>query len=205
MLTECDDEGRCLWLPKRLCGALYPHDEDVTPAMLKVWADECASRDMAVIYETDAGPVYAVRNWSKHQKISHPTPSRLNAPPKSSGKSPEKFQKAPESLRPEREREREVEQGEKKPPDGGAEVPKFEDPKSLIWKTGVSLLTSSSGCSEEAARRFLGQFAKREVKLAEVIGYLAANPKVEPKAYIVAALTKKSGAQEFAEEVNAGF
>lgn len=83
---------------------------------------------------------------------------------------------------------------EKKPPDGGS--PAKDDPKDLIWKTGVALLTKA-GNSAPSARTFLGQFAKNgaETKLAEVIGYLAANPKVEPKAYIVAAMTRKQAGE----------
>lgn len=62
------------------------------------------------------------------------------------------------------------------------------DPKSMIWNIGVGLL-KKFGTSEAQSRSFLGKFAGvDESKLAEVIGYLAANPKIEPKAYIVAAM-----------------
>lgn len=87
--TECDDEGRLLWLPKRIAGALYPYDDDVTPAKVEGWAKECAKRGMVVIHETKAGTVLQVCNWQKHQKISHPLKSKLDAAPESSGKLPE--------------------------------------------------------------------------------------------------------------------
>lgn len=89
---------------------------------------------------------------------------------------------------------------EKKPPDGGA-----DDPKALMWKTGVAVLMAHGAKNQEAARAFLGQFVKgNEAKLAEVIAYLAAHPKVEPKAYIVAAMTggakeARAAAEAFAE------
>ena len=89
---------------------------------------------------------------------------------------------------------------EKKPPDGGV-----DDPRALMWKTGVAVLRSHGAKNEEAARAFLGQFVKgNEAKLAEVIAHLAAHPKVEPKAYIVAALTGgakgvRDAAEAFAE------
>jgi uncharacterized protein YdaU (DUF1376 family) len=89
---------------------------------------------------------------------------------------------------------------EKKPPDGGA-----DDPKALMWKTGVAVLKAHGAKNEDAARAFLGQFVKdNEAKLAEVIAYLAAHPKVEPKAYIVAAMTggakaTRAAAEAFAE------
>lgn len=85
---------------------------------------------------------------------------------------------------------------EKKPADAG-------DPKALIWSLGVTLLVSH-GSSEGSARSFLGQYARgRETKLAEVIGHLAANPKVEPKAYIAAAMKEHGHAGSLsAEEVD---
>jgi uncharacterized protein YdaU (DUF1376 family) len=65
------------------------------------------------------------------------------------------------------------------------------DPKSMIWTLGVQLLVRV-GEKEPQARAFLGRFAKLdESKLSEVIGYLAANPKIEPKAYIAAAFVPK--------------
>ncbi len=71
----------------------------------------------------------------------------------------------------------------KMPPVGGP-----ADQDVTIWRVGVTLLTKT-GQSERSARAFLGKFAKgRESRLAEVIGYLSANPKVEPKAYIAAAM-----------------
>jgi len=62
------------------------------------------------------------------------------------------------------------------------------DPKSTIWTLGVQLL-KTAGNTESAARSFLGKHAQAdESKLAQVIGHLAANPKIEPKAYIAAAM-----------------
>jgi len=62
------------------------------------------------------------------------------------------------------------------------------DSKSMIWKLGVGLLMAA-GSSEAHARSFLGKHAKTdESKLAEVIGHLAANPKIEPKGYIAKAM-----------------
>lgn len=75
--------------------------------------------------------------------------------------------------------------------DPGDSPSSSKDPKATIWKLGVKLL-GDFGESEKTARGFLGRFAKLdESKLAEVIGYLAANPKIEPKAYIAAAFTPK--------------
>lgn len=80
-------------------------------------------------------------------------------------------------------------------PDAGASIrPEglgATDPKATIWRLGVDLLVKH-GSSESAARSFLARFAKQdERKLAETIGYLAANSKVEPRAYIAAAMKPK--------------
>lgn len=100
LLTEADDEGRLAWIPRRLCGVLYPFDEDVSAAMLNGWATECCTRNMLQLYTADGATYAQVVNWTKHQKISHPTTSRLPAPPEASGEIPEKFRSPPESLRP---------------------------------------------------------------------------------------------------------
>jgi len=64
----------------------------------------------------------------------------------------------------------------------------FTTPKAMIFSVGLGLLMQA-GTPEQSARSFLGKHARgNETKLSEVIGYLAANPKIEPKAYIEAAM-----------------
>lgn len=61
------------------------------------------------------------------------------------------------------------------------------NPKEIIFTLGVSILTGQ-GERESSARAFLGKFAGQdEAKLAEVIGHLAAHPKVQAKSYIAGA------------------
>ncbi|MBK6743610.1 MAG: hypothetical protein IPG66_11790 [Hydrogenophilales bacterium] len=68
----------------------------------------------------------------------------------------------------------------------------FADPKKAIYDLGVSILTKA-GDTEKSARSFLAKYAhQNETKLAEVLGYLAANAKIEPKAYIAAAFKPKA-------------
>jgi len=77
-------------------------------------------------------------------------------------------------------------------PDGSHENAAPQKPADVIWTVGVSLL-KDKGASEDAARAFLGKHAKgAESQLAEVIGYLATNPKIDPKAYIVKAMQPKA-------------
>ena len=115
--------------------------------------------------------------------------------PRFSAQKLEKFEPFPKGIervskayrKPEPEPEPEPNQKE----DADASPPNPSDPKAMIFTLGVKILTGV-GESERGARSFLGRFIKNdEAKLAEVIGYLAANPKVEPKAYIAAAMTPK--------------
>jgi hypothetical protein len=65
-------------------------------------------------------------------------------------------------------------------------------PRELIWRVGVDLL-KRRGLTEASARAFLGRHAKQdEKKLAETIGYLAMNPKADPRSYIAAAMKPKT-------------
>jgi hypothetical protein len=81
LLTEADDEGRLLWLPRRLCGVLYPFDEDVGGQELEAWAGECAARRMVTLYLVDGVRYLQITNWNKHQRINRPTASKLPHPP----------------------------------------------------------------------------------------------------------------------------
>lgn len=119
LLTEADDDGRLLWIPRRLCGVLYPHDDDVTCAMILAWLDECNARNMTSLYTVGGVEYVQIVSWGKHQKISHKATSKL--PPQESGKPPEKRRRnsgdAPEKLRGERKgKERNREQGGDEPP-----------------------------------------------------------------------------------------
>jgi hypothetical protein len=109
VLTEADDEGRLLWIPRRLCGVLYPFDTDVTAEMLERWCLECVHRGMLVHYRLGDVQYLQIANWSKHQKISHAAKSKLPSYSDQGvtvldGKAPESLQKSsgesPESLRP---------------------------------------------------------------------------------------------------------
>ena len=99
LFTEADDEGLLLDSPKRLAGAIFPHDEKVTSARVDRWLSDLEGTGCIVRYEVNGGRYISFPEWGKHQKISHPTPSKL---PNPSGE-------VREVLRPEGEREREVE------------------------------------------------------------------------------------------------
>lgn len=87
LLTEADDEGRLLASPKRIAGALFPNDDDVTEADVAGWLDELEAGGFVVRYEVDGVKYAAVCGFQAHQRVSHPTPSKLPPPP--SGGCPE--------------------------------------------------------------------------------------------------------------------
>lgn len=88
LLTEADDEGRFLASGKKLAGSLFPNDEDVTPKKVLGWLDELEAVGFVARYSSDGVEYAHIPAFTVHQKISHPTPSRL---PNPSGEIPETF------------------------------------------------------------------------------------------------------------------
>lgn len=211
--TVCDREGRFEWRPRTLKADILPHDELDFSRVLDAWL----TRGQLVKYRVGNEWFGWVPTFKRHQVVNNKEAASDRPPFEDADEVIDLRKQQLADATPTRDERdahalpsREVkEQGEgkgkegkgkeeKKPPCGGT-----DDPKDLIWKTGVALLTKA-GTAEATARTFLGQFAKNgaEVRLAEVIGFLAANPKLEPRAYITAAMTRKSGAQQFAEEAD---
>jgi hypothetical protein len=94
-----DDAGRLGAFPRQLALRLYPGDKEAI-GLLPGWLDErehCIER-----YTIDKLEYLRIVNWRRHQKISHPTPSRLPARPegfsKESGEIQERFGSECESL-----------------------------------------------------------------------------------------------------------
>lgn len=101
LITAADDDGLVLAAPRKLVGDLFPHDEDITPAMVRAWCDELAAIGAVRWRETkDGQPVIQICNWDRHQNIKHRAkpvlalllvamPSAPEAVPSVSGQSPE--------------------------------------------------------------------------------------------------------------------
>lgn len=72
LITQADDDGLVLASPRQLLGALYPHDTDVTEAMVVRWCQELADIGCVRWRSTRGGsPVLELVNWHQHQKIKH--------------------------------------------------------------------------------------------------------------------------------------
>jgi len=112
LLCFLDDEGRCELLLKRMAGEMYPLDDDVTPARITKWIDECQARGMLQRYSVGDRDYLAAVNFLEHQKIERPTRSKYPAPPPLTEASPNPHrditEDSPKPHRLEVEREEEV-------------------------------------------------------------------------------------------------
>jgi len=199
LLTEADDAGRMLWIPRRLTGVLYPFDDDVGASDLEHWADECERRHMVFRYTVGGVTFLAIVNWAKHQKISHATESKYPPPESVSRTQPEETRRRsgeiPEPLRPEREREGEGEQGRGVPP--SAERPKslVDDPLKLMIDSALGYMREC-GIKDGAARSLIGMARKHldDVTVAEILSTMQRDHIAEPAAWISKTISARGGA-----------
>src|SRR5471030_577160 len=75
-----DDAGRVLAHPSALASRLYPGDAEAR-LLLADWLTELEDQHCIERYTVDRMDYLRIINWRKHQKIYHPTPSRLPACP----------------------------------------------------------------------------------------------------------------------------
>lgn len=76
--TFVDDEGRSRAASRMLASLLYPYDDDA-PSLIDHWLDELEANGCLQRYEVDETKYLEITNWSKHQKVDHPTKSRIPA------------------------------------------------------------------------------------------------------------------------------
>lgn len=82
LFTEVDDEGRAFASTRKIAGNIFPHDEAVTEAQVGQWLDELEAADkMIERYEVGGVRYLQIPKFRNHQRVSHPTPSRLPAHP----------------------------------------------------------------------------------------------------------------------------
>lgn len=76
--TIVDDAGRTRASSRMLASLLYPYDEDAGDLM-EGWLIELAEKGMVNRYQAQEHSFLEICNWLKHQKIDHPSESRLPA------------------------------------------------------------------------------------------------------------------------------
>lgn len=74
--TFVDDEGRARASSRLLASRLYPYDEDA-PKKIDGWLAELEHGGHVRRYEVDGDLYLDIPKWLKHQKIDHPSKSRI--------------------------------------------------------------------------------------------------------------------------------
>jgi hypothetical protein len=74
--TIADDSGRLRGNSRLLASLLYPYDDDAR-AFMGDWLAELAAAGCITRYDKNLEEYIQIENWSKHQKIDKPTPSKL--------------------------------------------------------------------------------------------------------------------------------
>lgn len=80
LISFADDEGRFLASTAAISGYVYPHD-DLPATKVRRWLDEVEKAGIVRLYSVNRREYGVFPNWGRHQKISHPAPSILPAPP----------------------------------------------------------------------------------------------------------------------------
>jgi hypothetical protein len=74
--TIADDEGRLRGNSRMLASLLFPYDNDA-PGKIDKWLSELEKENCVVRYKVDGDHYMEIRNWLSHQKIDHPTKSKI--------------------------------------------------------------------------------------------------------------------------------
>lgn len=78
LMTQADDEGFVSGEPRELLASLYPHDADVSEVVLEGWiGGELAGAGLVELLDGKDGRLVRLVKWKEHQRIDHPTASRL--------------------------------------------------------------------------------------------------------------------------------
>lgn len=79
--VSADDRGRFMADPRIIKANVWPLDDDITLNKLRKWLKVLADSGRIVLYRVEGIEYGYLVNWLKHQKIAHPTESRLPDPP----------------------------------------------------------------------------------------------------------------------------
>jgi hypothetical protein len=78
--TQVDDEGRSRASSRMLASLLFPFDDDA-PSLIEGWLTELEREHCIQRYTVEGSAYLQVINFCKHQKIDHPSKSKLPHPP----------------------------------------------------------------------------------------------------------------------------
>jgi hypothetical protein len=83
MFTIADDAGRLRGNSRILASLLFPYDDDA-PDKMEDWIAELIRTACIVRYQVNGSTYIEIANWLEHQKIDHPTRSKIPSPIESS-------------------------------------------------------------------------------------------------------------------------
>ena len=87
MWTLADDYGRLRGNPYLLAGTMFPYDKDARE-LIEDWLEELETQGCIRRYVVDQDHYIEICNWSKHQRIDHPSLPLFPTPPGSDLASP---------------------------------------------------------------------------------------------------------------------
>lgn len=101
LITMCDDYGKTFFSALKTRAHVFSCDENVTDEMVAGYVQELANVGSIELYQVGDLTYLRFPNWATHQRISHPTESKIPDPPHArkpretvrnhSGMIPEKF------------------------------------------------------------------------------------------------------------------
>jgi hypothetical protein len=74
--TISDDEGRLRGNSRMLASLLFPYDADA-PGLIDGWLTELEREKCVIRYKVDGDCYIEIPNWLSHQKIDHPSKSKI--------------------------------------------------------------------------------------------------------------------------------
>lgn len=78
LITQADDEGRLRGHSRMLASLLYPYDDDAR-GLIEGWLDELERENCIQRYEADGNHYIQIVKWLEHQKVDHPSKSKIPA------------------------------------------------------------------------------------------------------------------------------
>jgi hypothetical protein len=79
LISNSDDDGRGRANPKLLKSTIFPYDEDITGVDVKEMLCRLVDKKIILLYTVEGQDFYYLKNFSKHQSISKPQPSKIPA------------------------------------------------------------------------------------------------------------------------------
>jgi len=80
LFCEADDEGYLIDSPKRIAGAVFPHDDKVTEKRVDGWLNQLQAVGSILRYESGGGRYIVLPEWATHQRVSHALPTTIPLP-----------------------------------------------------------------------------------------------------------------------------